>query len=121
MDSNSSSLIAAPSPHSRRRALWPIWIVAALLVIVPFWSWYSTWFGRKLSDAEVTQYLSGSEKPRKTQHALLQIEERIVAGDPAVKQWYPLITALKNHAVPEIRGNAAWVMGQDNTSESFSH
>jgi len=117
LNSDSSPLIAVPP--SRRRTLWPIWVVAALLVIVPFWSWYSTWFGRKLSDAEITQYLSGSEKPRKMQHALLQIEQRIIARDANVKQWYPQIAALKNNALPEIRVTAAWVMGQDNTSDSF--
>src|SRR5438046_10705588 len=114
MNSNPSPLIAVPSPPSRRRALWPILVVAALLVVVPFWSWYSTWFGRKLSDAQITQYLSGSEKPRQMQHALLQIEQRMVAGDPSVKRWYPQIVALKGHAIPEIRVTAAWLMGQDN-------
>jgi len=116
MNSHSSLRPAAPR---RRWASLPILIVAALFILVPFWTWYGTWFGRKLSDAQITEYLSDNQKPRKIQHALLQLEQRVVAGDPAVKRWYPQIAGLANHPVPEIRGAAAWVMGQDNTSESF--
>jgi hypothetical protein len=124
-DNSFSDSDAAPASPTevprRRRAAWPLVVVAALLVIVPFWTWYGTWFGRQLSDEQLTQYFSGSEKPRKLQHALLQLEQRIVAGDQSVKPWYPRIVELKDHAVPEIRVTAAWVMGQDNTSESFHH
>jgi hypothetical protein len=86
---------------------------------VPLWTWYGTWFGRRLSDEQITQYLADNQKPRKIQHALSQIEQRIRMNDPAVKQWYPRVIALANHPIPEIRVTAAWVMGQDNTSEPF--
>jgi HEAT repeat protein len=94
-------------------------IVAALFVIVPFWTWYGTWFGRPLNDEQIARYLGGQGKPRQTQHALLQIEQRLRKGDPAAKRWYPQVASLAGHPVPEIRLTAAWVMGQDNTFEGF--
>lgn len=106
------------TPHRRWAAL-PVLIVAGLFVLVPLWTWYGTWFGRRLSDEQITQYLADNQKPRKIQHALSQIEQRIRMNDPAVKQWYPRVIALANHPIPEIRVTAAWVMGQDNTSEPF--
>ena len=56
---------------------------------------------------------------REIQHALAQLETRIEARDPRVKQWYPQIVALATDPVDEIRVTDAWVMGQDNTSEEF--
>jgi biotin carboxyl carrier protein len=102
-----------------RRGLAPMLIVAALLVLVPFWVWYGTWFGRPLGDEQMTAYLGERQKLRQVQHALTEIDRRIRAGDRGAERWYPQVVALKDHPVPEIRVEAAWVMGQDNRSESF--
>jgi hypothetical protein len=111
---------AAPKdPRRRRRAFISILIVTALFIIVPFLTWYWTWFGRALSDDEIGQQLAELEKPRKIQHALLQIEQKIVSGDAQVHRFYPQLAALKDHQLPEIRLTAAWVMGQDNRAPSF--
>ena len=88
-------------------------------VLVPFLFWRGTWFGRPLSDDETGRYLADTEHPRKTQHVLVQLGERIVRGDPGVKRWYPQIRALAAHPSPEIRATAAWGMGQDNQAEEF--
>jgi hypothetical protein len=93
--------------------------VAALFIIVPFMFWYGTWYGRKLSDSQIEQQLGEVEHPRKVQHALTQISERIEQGDQQVKHWYPKIIALANNPTPQIRMAAAWVMGQDNSSQEF--
>ena len=98
-----------------------ILMTALLAALVPFLFWRATWFGRRLSDREIDQYLAG-DKPLHIQHALSQVSERIIAGKmlPADSaRWYPRIAALSRHSSPEIRSTDAWVMGQDNTSEEF--
>jgi biotin carboxyl carrier protein len=107
---------AAPKP---RRASLPLIIVAALFIIVPFLTWYGTWFGRDLSDQDIAAYLAEEKNPRHIQHALSRVEERIERGDPAVRKFYPQIIALTKSPTGEIRKTAAWVMGQDNKSAEF--
>ena len=102
-----------------RRASLPLIIVAALFIIVPFLTWYGTWFGRDLSDQDIAAYLVDEKNPRHIQHALSRVEERIERGDPAAKKFYPQIIALAKSPTGEIRKTAAWVMGQDNKSEEF--
>jgi hypothetical protein len=94
--------------------------VTFLAILVPYLFWQGTWFGRPLADKEIAEYLSPSAKPRKTQHALVQVSERIVRGEAeSVRKWYPAIEDLGNHSVPEVRVTVAWLMGQDNKSEAF--
>ena len=94
-------------------------IVPILLVLITFLFWYQTWFGRGLSDREMTQYLADTSVPHKTQHALAQLSDRIARGDPAAKRWYPQLLALAQNKEPQLRLEAAWAMGQDNHSEEF--
>lgn len=105
--------------HTRQRASRTLILVAILFVVVLFLFWRSTWFGRPLSDAELTQYISDSTKPRHIQHALVQIGERITRGDQSASRWYPQVTSLAASPHPEIRVTAAWVMGGDRRSEEF--
>jgi hypothetical protein len=104
---------------SRQRSTWSLIVVAALFIIVPFLTWYLTWFGRSLSDEQIAKYLAEENNPRHTQHALSRIVDGINKGDPGVKKFYPQIVALASSPVAEIRQTAAWAMGQDNTSEEF--
>jgi len=103
----------------RRKFPWAILIVVALFVLIPFLSWYLTWFGRPLSDSKLEEYLNDREKPRNVQHALSQLGDRIIAGDQDVKRWYPQIINASRHTAPEVRSNAAWAMGQDNNYPEF--
>src|ERR1700719_5299188 len=96
-----------------------ILIVAFLFVLMPFLFWNATWFGRPMNDAQIAKALADRTHPREIQHALAQLEARIEARDPRVKQWYQQIVALASDPVDEIRVTDAWVMGQDNTSEEF--
>ena len=109
---------ASTSTGLSRRWLYGILIIAFLFVLMPFLFWRATWFGRPLTDAEITKYLADREHPRKAQHALSKIADRIVSNDPAVKatagQWYPQVIALSSSKVDELRITSAWVMGQDN-------
>ncbi len=108
-----------PTPPTRRRSTWPLIILAALFIIVPFLTWYTTWFGRDLSDEEIAKYLADENNPRHIQHALSQLEARIEKGDPSVKKFYPQIVNAAKSPTGEIRKTAAWVMGQDNSSPEF--
>jgi hypothetical protein len=106
-------------PGNRIRASGPILILAALFVAATFLAWYFTWFGRGLSDADITKYLTDTRNPRHVQHALLQIQQRIERGDQSAKNWYPEITALSGSPETEFRLTTAWLMGFDNHSDEF--
>ena len=88
-----------------------------LIVLMPFLFWWNTWFGRHLSDTQLTEY----------QHALVQMGDRMgrqdKAGkpvpDPAAKQWYPDLIRLARDPVEEVRNTDAWVMGLDTSSAGF--
>jgi len=114
-DSSSTKVIAVP----RRRTPLSFIILAILFVVVPFLTWYLTWFGRALSDDSITSYLNDEQNVRHVQQALTQIEERIEKNDQSVKRWYPKIVELSGSNSTEIRKTVAWVMGQDNKSEEF--
>lgn len=102
-----------------RKYPWAILVVVVLFVIVPFISWYGTWFGRPLSEAKMQEYLHDQNKPRNVQHALSQIANRIVEGDQSVKRFYPDVVTASQNKQPEVRMTAAWAMGQDNTYQDF--
>lgn len=90
-----------------------------LIVLMPFLFWWNTWFGRHLSDAQMTEYLHDDKKPRHIQQALVQLSERISKNDAEVKQWYPDVIRLANYPVEEVRNTDAWVMGQDTAATGF--
>jgi biotin carboxyl carrier protein len=92
---------------------------AFLLVLFPFLFWYGTWFGRRLTDAQIDEYLHDAAKPRHAQHALVQIGERISRGDPRVARWYPRVVELARSKLLELRQTAAWIMGQDHRYQPF--
>lgn len=110
--------IATPAV-TRVRASGPILILAILFVVASFLTWYFTWFGRDLSDSEISKFLVDEKHPRHVQHALLQIQQRIERGDQSPKQWYPQIVALAGSPETEFRLTVAWLMGADNSSEEF--
>src|SRR5512146_1466635 len=93
--------------------------IAWLIVLMPFLFWWSTWFGRQLSDAKLNEYLHDINKPRHIQHALVQLSERMSRNDPAAKKYYPDMVALANNPSVEIRNTDAWAMGQDTSVPEF--
>jgi len=97
----------------------PILILAALFVAATFLAWYFTWFGRELSDADISQYLADQKNPRHVQHALLQIQQRMERGDTTAKNWYPQLITLSHSQETEFRLTVAWLMGFDNKSPQF--
>jgi biotin carboxyl carrier protein len=102
---------------TRNRILF--FLTAWLIVLMPFLFWWNTWFGRRLSDKQIEEYLHDEKHPRHIQHALVQIGERIARHDASVSRWYPALAALSTHSVEEIRNTDAWVMGQDNSVPEF--
>jgi biotin carboxyl carrier protein len=96
-----------------------LFLVAWLIVLMPFLFWWSTWFGRHLSNPQISEYLSDEKHPRHIQHALVQLGERIARQDPGTAQWYPQLLRLAAHPVEEVRNTDAWVMGQDTSTTAF--
>lgn len=112
---------ATPSAvaQGRRRTPWPLVVVAVLFVVVPFLSWYGTTFLRPLDDEKISEYLNDAAKPRHVQHALEQIDKKIVADDPGARRWYPQVVTVASSPVADVRMAAAWVMGDDNREPEF--
>jgi hypothetical protein len=108
---------AKPRMSTRNRILF--FLTAWLIVLMPFLFWWNTWFGRQLSDKQLTEYLHDSNKPRHIQHALVQIGERINHHDAGVSRWYPDLVRLADYPVEEVRNTDAWVMGQDTSGPGF--
>ena len=108
---------AAPG---RRRTPWPLAVVAALFVVVPFLTWYWTWFGRSLSDEELTKFLTDGN-PRHAQHAMSQLADRISEerDGAAARRWGAQVVALASSPVADVRMTAAWLMGVEHRSEEF--
>lgn len=104
---------------TRRRSLLFLVISIVLFLVIPFLFWRGIWFGAALTDSQMRAYLAERQKPRKVQHALAQIESRIVKGDPSAKVWYPGVVELTKHPAKEVRITVAWVMGQDNVYAPF--
>lgn len=108
-------------PHhrmsTRNRILF--FLIAWLIVLMPFLFWWNTWFGRSLSNTKLSEYLANEKHPRQIQHALVQLGERMGKGDASARQWYPEIVRLSTHSVEEVRNTDAWVMGQDTSGPGF--
>ena len=119
VNGNNPEVKIAQPEANRLRASGPILVLAMLFAVGAFLTWYFTWFGRELSDADISQYLVDEKHPRRVQHALLQIQQRLERGDQTPKQWYPQIVGLTNHPETEFRLTVAWLMGFDSRSEEF--
>ena len=94
-------------------------LTAWLIVFMPVLFWWNTWFGRQLSDKQMSAYLNDEKHPRHIQHALVQLGERITRHDPSASRWYPELLRLASHPVEEVRNTDAWVMGQDTADQDF--
>lgn len=97
----------------------PILLLAVLFVAATFLAWYFSWFGRGLSDADISKYLADEKNPRHVQHALLQIQQRMERGEPSAKNWYPQLVTLSGNPETEFRLTVAWLMGFDNKAPEF--
>jgi HEAT repeat len=114
------AVLQPKSKHSMSRTQKILFFATGwLIVLMPFLFWWSTWFGRTLSDRQLSQYLRDAKKPRHIQQALVQVSERITRHDAAVKQWYPELVRLAVDPVEEVRNTDAWVMGQDTSGAAF--
>jgi hypothetical protein len=115
----SAVLQPRPKPGMSRTQKLLFFLTAWLICLMPFLFWWNTWFGRKLSDQQLTEYLHDAKKPRHIQQALVQVGERITRQDAAAKQWYPDLVRLAADPVEEVRNTDAWVMGQDPSAAGF--
>ena len=115
-----SSPQPAPSRHHMSaRNRWLFFLTAWLIVLMPFLFWWSTWFGRRLTDKQIGEYLNDEKHPRHIQHALVQLGERMGRHDASSARWYPEMVRLASHPVEEVRNTDAWLMGQDPAGADF--
>jgi len=120
---------AAESPAAPRKSgVAQKWLIAILVltfafVLMPFLLWYMTTFTRPLTDADMAASFQDTAHPRRAQHALSQIADRILSPNPGIrasaKPWYPEVIKFSEQGSPELRVTSAWVMGQDNQSPEF--
>lgn len=108
-----------PSRRPGKRAYLLVTGFAFLLILFPFLFWYQTWFGRRLTDTQIEEYLNDRAKPRHAQHALVQIGERLSRGDAGAKRWYAKVIELSQSKLLELRQTTAWIMGQDHRYQPF--
>jgi biotin carboxyl carrier protein len=125
---NAAEVCAAPPNPPAKPAMAKKWLVAILgltfaFVLMPFLLWYMTTFTRPLSDADLASYFSDALHPRRSQHALSQIADRITSPNAGIREsakiWYPEVVRFSKNGSDELRVTAAWVMGQDNQSPQF--
>ena len=106
-------------PRMSRRNRILFLVTAWLIVLMPFLFWWNTWFGRTLSDKEMTEYLNDERHARHIQHALVQLGDRMSRHDSTVSRWYPDLIRLASHPVEEVRNTDAWTLGQDTGAAGF--
>jgi len=117
--------VPAPPAKSPIAKKWLIGILVLTFafVLMPFLLWYMTTFSRPLTDADLGTYFTDSIHPRRAQHALSQIADRMTSLNPAVREsakpWYPEVIKFSSQGSDELRVTSAWVMGQDNQSAEF--
>jgi biotin carboxyl carrier protein len=113
----------APKPGIAQKWLIAILVLTFAFVLMPFLLWYMTTFTRPLTDADLASYFQDTAHPRRAQHALSQIADRILSPNPGVRQsaraWYPEVIKFSEQGSDELRVTSAWVMGQDNQSPEF--
>jgi biotin carboxyl carrier protein len=125
---NAAEVSSAPSHEPSKPGMAKKWLVAILVltfafVLMPFLLWYMTTFTRPLNDADLASYFADALHPRRSQHALSQIADRITSPNPGIRKsaiiWYPEVIKFSEQGSDELRVTAAWVMGQDNQSPQF--
>src|ERR1700692_3983946 len=114
---------ASPKPGMGKKWLVAILVLTFAFVLMPFLLWYMTTFTRPLNDADLSSYFADTLNPRRAQHALSQIADRIMSPNPGIREsakiWYPEVIRFSEKVSDELRVTAAWVMGQDNQSPQF--
>src|SRR5246127_3849140 len=110
--------VSSRHPMSTRNR-YLFFLVAWLIVLMPFLFWWSTWFGRHLSDQQISGYLNDVKHPRHIQHALVQLGERMERHDVSAANWYPELVRLSSCSVEEVRNTDAWLMGLDTSYAGF--
>jgi hypothetical protein len=118
-DQASGSLSTKPKRSMSRTQKILFFVTGWLIVLMPFLFWWNTWFGRHLSDQQISEYLHDDKKPRHIQHALVQLGDRMGHNDATAKPWYPELVRLAANPVEEVRNTDAWIMGQDTSGAGF--
>ncbi|MGD0909647.1 MAG: hypothetical protein ABSA96_18860 [Candidatus Acidiferrales bacterium] len=123
LPSSANIPVAPPKSAMAKKWLVGILVLTFAFVLMPFLLWYMTTFSRPLADPDLASYFNDTVHPRRAQHALSQIADRIMSPNPSIrasaKSWYPEVVKFSSQGSDELRVTAAWVMGQDNQSADF--
>src|SRR6202790_2690805 len=110
-------------PGMAKKCLIAILVLTFAFVLMPSLLWYMTTFTRPLNDADLASYFADTLHPRRAQHALSQIADRIMSPNPGIREsakiWYPEVIQFSQQGSDDLRVTTAWVMGQDNQSPDF--
>ena len=109
---------SSQSGRPGKKAYFLVGVFVVVAVSFPFLFIYQTWFGRKLTDAQIDEFFADRAKPRHAQQALVQVEERMSRHENAAR-WYPQVIAEASSPSVEIRETAAWVMQYDRAYSPF--
>ena len=88
-------------------------IIVVLAILVPFYAWYGSWWGRPLTDEQVIERLSGEADAPEIQHALKEVARRLEEGSADPTRFRDLVIALADHPEPNVRRMVAFVLGHD--------
>ena len=116
---NAEDKPARSRPRMSTRSRLLFFLTAWLIVLMPFLFWWSTWFGRALTDKEMREYLNDNKNPRHIQHAIVQLGQRMSRHDPSAARWYGDLVRLASYPREEVRSTDAWVLGQDTADPGF--
>src|ERR1700733_6130936 len=118
-----SAVLEPRSKHGMSRAQKILFFATGwLIVLMPFLFWWNTWFGRHLSDQQMSEYLHDDKKPRHIQQALVQLGDRMAGPhntgpekiglepnprpDEKTARWYPELIRLASYPGGENREHA---------------
>src|SRR3979409_635375 len=104
--------VTPPKSAIAKKWLIGILVLTFAFVLMPFLLWYMTTFTRPLTDADLGAYFNDSIHPRRAQHALSQVVDRMMSPNPEIrasaKPWYPEVIQFSRQGSDELRVTSAW-------------
>jgi len=92
---------------------------AFLCVLVPGLFFYGTWYGTRLDDPALAEFLSGDASAHETRHALEEVTLRFEEGAPGMDRWASKVVEVSRRSGESLRIAAAWAMHYDSGRAEF--
>ncbi len=97
----------------------PILLLAMLFVAATFLAWYFSWFGRELSDADISKYLADDKEAATRAARAAASSATYRTRRRQCKKLVSAVNRAQRHPETEFRLTTAWLMGFDNRSQEF--